>query len=692
MVLRIQFKLRLGTFILASLFWIIPGHITVFGEYSEFPVDITSLLAMSIVWFICFAITWEQEIDRRRMFLIAVSFIIAAITVSSSSFTYSRQGLLAKYYNNSLFQGEPQYSWKTDSKTFTRIDPRIAFTSHGFSFAKQYFPLYFANNIRIERSMIENSDKKNYIFSVQWDGFLTIPPKNPGKSVKIWIESTGGEAALQVESHTVRGGEHIMLNPGIHTLQIRFSRSQPEPPSLYLKWEMNGYQEAVPASAFSNARIKPNTGTFYFVSIAGFVSWICALAFLFKSVAVKKFKTMNALLCLLFLSLLFNSALDLSHKGKNFDFQIMAQGQDWLDYETFSQDILSGDFLTRIESPFISMNFGYRYILALSHFLVGEDPALVTLFQQTMMGLFICVAAWLIAHFFCYQISFIFIVTFLLAHQPKFVSFYLLDTSWSMIFSSGFLVLLMSYLHKPTMVRCILSAIALGISILLRANFFPFIPVAATWIFWVNYKNNRHNAVLHALLLTLISLGIFSLIAWRNFAVGGEWRWFPDTGLLNLWIGNLPPEFKASNYFGPQWIPHKNEILYHIIKYIIHDPFAWLKHTMEKVLFIFGIDTRSGIQITAQVVIPWIIVIYGGFKLWFKNNVISRIDLGLLLMWIFIVNIPLIIIFPWGYGHRLSAPSYPAIYFIIALALSDNFLIKNVLSQYDKIKKAKLNF
>ncbi|MEE9353979.1 MAG: glycosyltransferase family 39 protein [Methylococcaceae bacterium] len=377
----------------------------------------------------------------------------------------------------------------------------------------------------------------------------------------------------------------------------------------------------------------------------------------------------KAVLCLLFLVITLVAAAKLIKKGKDFGFQIMEAGNDWVVYETYAREILFGDLLSRIESPFISMNFGYRYLLALVHQLTGEDPASVMLFQQSLMGLLVCFLTALILKRYGTKTALLFVVLSLFANQLKSVSFPLLDTTWSIVFSSLCLVSLLLYVRKPSFFWSFVAAATLGVSVLLRANFVPFIPLAALWMLCSNRKKNLSVSLAHALFFIVVTISIFSLLGWRNYVVGGEWRWFLDTGLFNLWIGNLPPEFNGPTYFEPAWTPSHPEIGSHVFNYILQDPMAWVLRTIEKALYILGIDIRTNIDIKSNIMVPWLIATFGFVKL-YKSNIVSRIDIVLLVTWILVVNLPLIIIFPWGYGHRLSAPSFPALYLICAFILS----------------------
>ena len=160
------------------------------------------------------------------------------------------------------------------------------------------------------------------------------------------------------------------------------------------------------------------------------------------------------------------------------------------------------------------------------------------------------------------------------------------------------------------------------------------------------------------------ALLVFSIIGIRNYFVGGEWVFLPATGLTNLWIGNHPPEYDGPTYF-TAILPPKNQILSLVIEYAAEKPLAFASNLGMKALFIFGIDLRNGTHVEASVLIPWIFSVIGTVFLLRKKN--HKQDLSLLWLWIATINIPLVIVFPWAYGWRLSAPTFIPVYLLAAL-------------------------
>lgn len=673
---------RHAMFVAASAFWLLPGHFRL-SPNTAGPIDVTSLLMLSLAWLVCYAdstkLSQNSLIRLQRGFTLTF-LAIAGVTLAIHLCTPT-QGLKGKYYANVDFQPPIESSWKFRTEEFTRIDPQLDFTSAGFSFTKQYFPLYFSNNWYL-REWKANSDNatSGYLFSAEWNGRINLP----SDVTALVVRAAAGEAALTFDGIEYRDGEASGLTSGPHSIHVRYARNSEEPPSLSLQWLKDGQWTAVPSYAFSiNVWAE-------FLTNVQFGILLCWLALLGHLAWRKKASilTYRTFLWLLFVSLVAKSALDIADHGKNFDFQIFVPGNDWLLYETFSRDILQGNWLSTLEMPFITMNFGYRYILSLLHLVAGEAPVDVMLLQIASMALLITVAAGLIAKHWGMAVSLLFTVIVLWSNQVMKFAEPLLDTTFAVI--AGMLVLygLIRFADKASRNWLVFAGLSLGMGVLLRANFLPFLAVAALWVWLVHPGRHWQNKATDIAILIALVIGLMSLIGLRNQIVAGEWRWLPANGLPNLWVGNHPPEFNGPTYFAVKWQPAEHDILQHVIRYIYSDPLAFVRRIFDKSLYVFGVeqqtvynfsaDAKEGFKVKTKVLLPWVLAIVGTVTLWMRPHLLQRRELTLLWAWITIVNLPLaILFFPWGYGWRLSGPSFLPLYLIGAVALYQWYVASN---------------
>jgi hypothetical protein len=302
------------------------------------------------------------------------------------------------------------------------------------------------------------------------------------------------------------------------------------------------------------------------------------------------------------------------------------------------------------------------------------------LLQIAGMALFICVAAGAIANRWGVAVSLLFVVLALWSNQLMKFAEPLLDTSWATIFGMTALYALLQYADNARRKWLIFAGIALGLSVLIRANFLPFVGVAVLWIWLEEPPRSSRKKAVDAFLLLVLVVSLLSVIGMRNQLVAGEWRWLPTNGLPNLWVGNHPPEFDGPTYFVLKWVPEEREILQHVTNYISSEPLAMAQRILGKTAYILGIekqslynfsaDVKTGYQVNYKILVPWLLAVIGSISLWIRPGPIRRTELLLLWAWIGIVNVPLAtLFFPWGYGWRLSGPSFPVLYLIGAIAL-----------------------
>lgn len=663
---------RFVVFGAASLFWLLPGHPSPPGVDMGLlhPLNISVL---ALLWLLCFALHWTK--DKFHTAPYAILFVLTALINISFYQSAPVHGLTAAYYANERFEPPIQRSWRfSNAKNSTRIDPKIDFAPLGYSFWEATFPLYFANDSRVRAWKPDSSpDTKHYRFSAEWNGVLAIPPD----VTALTLEETGGKAQWWIDSKEVQDARFDIHDTSgrelaLHNIRIRFARTSDEIPSLRLAWQNKGKTEAIPSSFFQPAahtqKSFPDHTTY--ISYVVFVTWLVILLhLLFKARPIFRWSSRVAFWGI-FAVLAFNSLRRVMRKAQDFGYPIFGSGQDWLTYETMARDILFGDWWSMFEGERLGMNFAYRYLLAFMHMLVGESPAAIIWFQQVLMAAVIAFAVWAALRLYGARVAIIFIAIVFLTKQLHQFSHHLLDTTFSI--GLGFLTIyfLLEYRRSPMLSWIFLAGLTMGLATLCRANFLPFVLLGGAWILALSPRNST--ALVHSLVFCVLALLVFSIIGVRNYLVAGEWVFLPATGLTNLWLGNHPPEYNGPTYFTAT-VPPKDQLVSLIIDYAVTQPLAFASNFGIKALFILGIDLRNGTHVEPSIIIPWILAIIATTFL-LKNNKYKQ-DLSLLWLWIFTVNVPLAVIFPWGYGWRLSAPSFIPVYLLAALWI--NYLLDN---------------
>ncbi|MES2817853.1 MAG: hypothetical protein V4812_02570 [Pseudomonadota bacterium] len=683
---QLQPYVRHGAFTLGSLYWLIPGHATL-AVTSVAPVDALSIVAIALLWLLCYGLEWSKGPTARAQGGLLALVLLALCAAHFGHGLARQQGLQARYYDNPDFQGSPQSSWASDCRDCTRIDKQIAFGKRGHSFTRPYFALFFANDHRKRLwSATEDNGTDDYRFSARWTGFLTIPETRGKQAVALQVASSAGQAELTIAGKTVAAGQSLELPAGVHGLELRYARRDSAAPSLELSWDLGEGPRAIPARAYG-VEAQALSGTRpALLSGMGLALWLAALAWLIGTAAPKRLRIDRMFYWAGFMLLFVKGLREIVKDGKSFGFQVFKPGNDYLMYESYAREILAGDWLSRIESPFIFLNFAYRYLLSALHLLAGEAPADVVLLQQAGMAFLLVAVCAAVVRLYGRGAGLAMALVLLVCNQMMKLADPLLDTLWSIGFSTLALIALIDYARAPKWRGAAVAGLALGLAALLRPNFLPLLAVAFVWVLVASRASTpglrpaQRGA--HALLTLGLSIAVLSLLAWRNFAVGGEWRWLPDNGLINLWIGNHPAQFDGPTYFVLKEYPARHEILPRVLDYLLAQPAEWLSRSWQKGLYLLGIDIRSGLKVEAKVLLPWLIAAFGSFLLWRGHKRIQRAELALLWLWIALINAPLIMIFPWGYGWRLSAPSFIPLYLLCGLILAqlwqDNGLLKRL--------------
>jgi len=650
------------TFAAATLLWLLPGH-PVLSSISG-AIDPLNASVLALLWLCFYGLEWQKKPNFRHVFLTGLFVVASGISVLSY-FQTPVSGLLAKYYANSRFQPPVERSWRYANETFTRIDPAIQFAPVGFSFFKPYFSLPFSNDAKTrlwKRDQTQKTDK--YQFSAKWSGFIAIPT---GVDTLI-LDASGGQAHITVAGLSGKTNQAIAVATGVHPISIGFARDQNEPPQLSLNWNNAGKLETVPSGALMPRSISSIDSTLgWNLRIAGIGLWLTT--FIVLIAAAKPVWRTNArtLLWSLFIVLVGYVTYRVERKGGEFGFEILHAGSDALVWETLAREILFGDWLTRAYESVLYQNIAYRYLLAGMHTLVGDSPAQIVWLQGLLMS---GVIIWILhstAQLFNVRTAVI-VGLFLLLSPLLTFTYRLLDTFFGVALGYAVLLWLIRY-HRAkdgALTWLVLASLAMGAAILVRSNVLPFVVLGSIWLYISDAAHDQKRQLTNVLIFAGVSFMAWSLFGFRNYVVSGQWIALPTSGLVNFWNGNHPPQFAGPTYFSPQ-VPPYDQLLQMTVGYIVAEPIAFIQRVGIKLAYIVGVDLRDGITIKASILSIWTIGLIGTYTIWRERNI--RAELSLFWLWIATVNMPLLFIFPWGYGWRLSGPSLVPLSIIAALSV-----------------------
>ncbi|MEE9425387.1 MAG: glycosyltransferase family 39 protein [Methylococcales bacterium] len=650
-------------FFAAALFWLLPCHPALLSNQPAI-LDPLNTLIISLLWFPVFAMHWTRVL-KWHLLILALCFLVPAFLGIVHHTHRTSTGLSATYYPNSSFS-EPAAEFVTRASTDStvRLDQPIDFSSDGFSFFEQTFPLYFANDALLRFWTADSTDiPAAFQFSAIWEGYIVV---NDAVS-QISLIHTGGALEWFLDGKEVIG-QAKPINSSLKKwlpIQIRFSRSNAQPPSLQLEWLRAGILETVPSTALkSNATQNQDSHTLQLVSYLAAGIWFAALlAFIWLVRPRWKPPSTNLVLWSVFVGLSLIVVGNVQQFGEQFGSSILNVGNDDLTYESSARDLLLGHWWDNNKGQLLYQNLAYPYLLAAMHLIAGESVGQAIWFQQWLMSGMLIFMTWLIYRLYGTRPA---VIMFVLLSVTKIIGYskVLLDTTFAI--SIGFCVIycLLRYVRQSRIMWLLLGGLALGIATLVRMNFLAFVPVAAIWL--VLYSPSSRVACRNLLIFLLSFLLMFSFVGIRNQIVANDIVLLPSSGGLNLWIGNHPPEFDGPTYFTTR-VPRDADLLSLAKNYIFDDPIAFFQRTGKKLAYVFGVNLKKG-EVKVRVFLLWLFAIIVTFLTVRKGC--RQSDNWLLWGWVVSINAPLVLIFPWGYGWRLSAPSFPILCLIIAIGVS----------------------
>jgi hypothetical protein len=426
-----------------------------------------------------------------------------------------------------------------------------------------------------------------------------------------------------------------------------------------------GILETVPSTALKpNATQNQDSQTLQLVSYLAAGIWLAALlAFIWLVRPRWKLPSANLVLWSVFVGLSLIAIGNVQYFGEQFGGSILSVGNDDLAYESSARDLLLGHWWDNNKGQLLYQNLAYPYLLAAMHLIAGESVGQVVWFQQWLMSGMLIFMTWLIYRLYGTRPA---VIMFVLLSLIKIIGYskVLLDTTFAI--GIGFCVIycLLRYARQSRIIWILLGGFALGIATLVRMNFLAFVPIAAIWL--VVYSSSSLVACRSLMIFVLSFLLMFSFVGIRNQIVANDIVLLPSSGALNLWIGNHPPEFDGPTYFTTR-VPRDADLLSLAKNYICDDPIAFIQRTGKKLAYVFGINLKKG-EVKIRVFLLWLFAIIVTFLTVRKGC--KQSDNWLLWGWVVSINAPLVLIFPWGYGWRLSAPSFPMLCLIIAIGVS----------------------
>jgi hypothetical protein len=650
-------------FFAAALFWLLPGHPAILSNQPAI-LDPLNTLIISLLWFPVFAMLWTR-VRSWHLSILALCFLASALLGVVHHIHRPSTGLSALYYPNSGFS-EPsaEFVFSSSGYSTVHLDQPIDFSSGGFSFFAQTFPLYFANDASLRFWTADSIDiPAAFQFSAIWKGYIVV---NDAVS-QISLVHTGGALEWLFDGEEVLGQVKLINSPLKRwiPIQIRFSRDNVQPPSLKLEWLRAGILETVPPTALKSSVKKHQDSPV--LTLVGYLSvgiWLAALL-VFVWLVRPSWQAVSAksVLWSIFVGLSLIVIYNVQNSDEQFGRYILSVGDDDLVYESSARDLLLGHWWDNNKGQLLYQNLAYPYLLAAMHLIAGESVGQVVWFQQWLMSGMLIFMAWLVYRLYGTRPA---VIMFVLLLLTKIIGYskVLLDTTFAI--GIGFCVIycLLRYARKSRIMWLLLGGFALGIATLVRMNFLAFVPIATIWL--VLYSPSSRIACRNLLIFVLSFLLMFSFVGIRNQIVANDFVLLPSSGALNLWIGNHPPEFDGPTYFTTR-VPRDADLLSLAKDYILDDPVAFFQRTGKKLTYVFGINLKKG-EVKVRVFLLWLFAIIVTF--WTVRRGCRQSDHWLLWGWVVSINAPLVLIFPWGYGWRLSAPGFPMLCLIIAIGVS----------------------
>ena len=586
------------TRVLAAVLWLVyvvlPVHVG--GLVRGAPLDaLTTWALVAVLWLVL----------RGRT--IGGGRLVAAVAIVAWAIggLVPERGFRARYFADADARGTIEVGTEYKSRIFTRIDPRLDFSTRHLE-----FPLAFFNDIA--RFTVPNPaqpDRERLPFAVNWDGQWRV---GDGRTATLYLDAREAPAELVVDARRVIAATAIQglttatvtLTPGWHRLDIRYSSPYGSPRRFSVGEVVDGRRIPFDSTSIFSRRLEPwqlwlerLLGAAKFAFDLGALAWLALLVGLdLRDVPLGRrpdgtampvrqqfliwFAVVAVVEAYLFASPWFTRLA------------LLVPGDDPMTYESYARDIqLNGLLLKSVDGPFYYQVF-YPYFLAAIHAVFGEGMFGLVFVQRVLVAFVVWMAVEIAveiggegiwpAAFACGAL--VAYVKFApLVASPSTESLFIpLLTAWTL--------LLVRACRSPTSRRVAAAGLVGGFAALTRSTaLLAWAAVVPAW--WTSWKHAPRRLTFAATLI-VCSCAVFALIAARNWMVVHRFVPMPTEFAITLLGGNEPPRGLGLDFTrrGPLYDRLGiDSITRQVVEYAISAPGPFARNLGRKSLFALGL-------------------------------------------------------------------------------------------------------
>ncbi len=193
--------------------------------------------------------------------------------------------------------------------------------------------------------------------------------------------------------------------------------------------------------------------------------------------------------------------------------------------------------------PFFWQSFYYPFFLSRLYYFTGSSILAAKLFCM-ILGSLTCALVYYLGKMLFSRTTGVIAALILTFYGPViFFEAELLATGWACFFSV-MVVLLLLKAAKPDSgwPLYLFSGLCAGLAVITRASFVPFVIASGLWLLWKTWRltPSHHNAFAKALLFVGSTIIIPILVGLLALLETGTFRIMPESGPINLYIGNNP--------------------------------------------------------------------------------------------------------------------------------------------------------
>lgn len=558
------------------------------------PVEAVALLV--IAWL---------AVHRERMRGAAILALMLGVSLVASAVIPGTSGFQARYVANGDAEGAYERGTEHPGSPFTRVDRRLDFAQGGTE-----FPLAFFNDPTRFNFYTEGQPNRGRLaFAVNWSGFWftedgthTLYLDAPLSSAQVFVD---GAAALSVSPEAGPASKDLSLTGGSHRLTVVFSSPYAGPRRFSAGTLRGGQRQPFDSTAILTQRIRPwqmwvtrvlrlvKTGVD--ACALGWLAWMFALSVNRRVVSVGSRDGRRRRVFSLFLIVAAVEALVFAWPWSH-QTMILVGGDDTLTYESYARDILLNGILMNRGvplghgEPFYYQAF-YPYFLAGVHALFGEGMFGVMLVQRLLVVLIV----WMVVEI-AVELGGEDVWPAALGGATLFACWKFWPVAEKLVNESLYVPLLMAWTavlvrmsRAPSMARAVGAGLLGGFAAITRST----ILIAWVVVFpgcWTAWRHAARRGVLIGALVAC-SIGVFSLIAVRNWMVAGQFVPMPtELGVTLFNASGLPegltidPGTRGALYTRVGLSP----LTAQVVEYAIREPRPFALTLWHKALFVLG--------------------------------------------------------------------------------------------------------